>query len=764
VSAYAGLRIVDFSQGVAGPMASMLLGDFEAEVVKVEPPSGDRIRDLPGYFAFNRNKRVLTLDLERKEGLEMARKLITGADVAIFDSEPGALGEKGLDAASLTQAHPGLIHAWTPPYGTRGRWSHLPARHNLLTAVTGVAFRQGAFADQPVHLILPILWYAQGVTTAAAIGAALFERSRSGRGQGLVVSGLHGTSEATGPVRALAQPPLPRGQPGGTNPHYRLYQCADGKWLFLATLFIPFYRKAFEALGLADRFSELQPDPAAARPVLEALFLSRPRDEWLEVLKAHDVPCGPAAERADWFAGETIATTGMRLAFAHAELGEVAMPAPPAKLSVTRAQVRALPEPICAAPAWPERKAYKATVNGHAPPLAGVRVLNLGTVIAGAYSGTLLANLGADVIKIEPKEADPFRSDGPGFQAYNRGQRGLGLDLKQPAAKALFLDLVRGADVVIDNYRFGVRQRLGIAYAELKAVNPRIISCSVNAYGETGPRAPLPGFDPLLQAEGGMMAGQGGDGEPILHTIAVNDIATAGVVTMAVIAALNARTRTGEGQEVLTSLMAQSLLFQLGEVTTYEGRPDVPAGGRDCLGVRALERFYACADGWLALSAETSSEAQGVGDALGVDVGDPAQALEAPRDGVLAQAIEAAMAGRMRHEALEALAAAGVPAAPALRAAEAFESEWLWDNGFLEMWSHPRLGEMIGVRGYADFERTPGGFACPTPDLGEHTRQILAEAGLLAERIDELFAAGAVFEPAKTTMAPGEHQTLASFL
>src|SRR5213080_4485291 len=111
MSAYLGLRVVDFSQGIAGPMAAMLLGDFEAEVVKVEPPGGDRLKDDPGYLAWNRNKQVVGLDLDTAQGLAAARELIAGADVAIFDHAPARLEALGLDAASLTQAHPALVHA-----------------------------------------------------------------------------------------------------------------------------------------------------------------------------------------------------------------------------------------------------------------------------------------------------------------------------------------------------------------------------------------------------------------------------------------------------------------------------------------------------------------------------------------------------------------------------------------------------------------------------------------------------------------------------
>jgi len=750
MSAYRGVRIADFSQGIAGPMAAMLLGDFEAEVVKVEPPGGDRLRDHPGYQVFNRNKQVTTLDLDTADGLAAARRLIAGADVALFSEAPGRLETLGLDAQTLTALHAGLVHAWMPPYGVRGHWSGIAPHHSLLTALSGVAFRQGAYGDQPIHLVLPLIWYGQGVLGASAIGAALLERQRSGKGQAVTVSGLHGLSEVSGPVRALAQPPLPRGQPLGASPSYRLYECADGQWFFLGALFANFYLKVFQAVGLEDRWAELAADPPAARETLIAIFATRPRTEWLQVLQDQGVPCAPVASREAWFAGDAVAQGGLRQVFRHPTLGEVAIPAPPARLCETPANIRGLAQPIPQPPAWSPRAPPAASGEAEGgSPLDGVRVLDLGTVIAGAHAGGVLANLGADVIKVEPAEGDPFRSDGPGFCAYNRGKRGLGLDLKQDAARELFYDLVRQADVVLDNYRFGVRARLGIDYATLKAINPRIISCSINAYGDKGPRAALPGFDPLLQAEGGMQQAQGGGDEPILHTIPVNDVATAAVVSMAVVAALNARARTGEGQEIITSLMAQSLTFQLAEVVAYEGRPPNDLGGRDCLGPRALHRFYACADGWLALVCDSLEDAQALGRALAVEIGP--EPLTAPRDGALAQAIAEALLARPRDEAIRVLLAAGVAVAPALRAADALESDWLWENRVLERWTHPRLGDFIGVRAYADFARTPAGFRHPTPDLGEHSTALLAEFGIAPERIAELLATGSVFEPAHVT-------------
>jgi crotonobetainyl-CoA:carnitine CoA-transferase CaiB-like acyl-CoA transferase len=596
--------------------------------------------------------------------------------------------------------------------------------------------------------VLPVLWYGQAVTAAAAIGAALLERAKSGLGQALTVSGLHGAATMALLARVPAVAPLGRTHPQGAAPNYRLYECSDGQWLFLGTLFEGFFATAMAAMGQSLAWAELELDPEGAREQLAAAFRARPRQAWLDRLMAAGVPCAPIESRETWFDSPVVAESGLRVTFEHPEHGAVAFPGAPIKLSATPASVRSLATPTDG-PSWPPRApAPTRPRRPGAGPLDGVRVLDLGAVVAGAHAGDILANLGADVIKVEPAAGDPFRSDGALFLAYNRGKRGLGVDLKQPAGLALFLDLARTSDVVLDNYRQGVRKRLGIDYPALRTINPRIISCSINAYGDAGPRAGLPGFDPLLQAESGMMAGQGGADAPVYYGVPVNDAATAATAAFGIVAALNAREATGEGQEVLTSLMAQSLMFQIGEMVTYDGRPPAPLGGRDSLGVGALHRFYACADGWLALVCETPQKALALGRALDVTIDDPAAALSAPRAGPLAETIAAALATRPRTEALDTLAAAGVPAAPVLAAIEAFQGGALRDEGVIEPWRHPRIGPVISARAYANLTATPASFRDPTPELGQHSRDLLAVLGLPPDRIAALFASGAVFEPA----------------
>ena len=237
----------------------------------------------------------------------------------------------------------------------------------------------------------------------------------------------------------------------------------------------------------------------------------------------------------------------MRVELEHPDLGSVEMPGVSLRMSATpplRPRLRA---------SFPDRPvvthgttSVATTSIADEPPLAGVKVLDLGVVIAGAFAATILAGLGADVVKIETPSGDPFRSYSAAFCSYNRGKRSLVLDLKRPDARQVFFDLVSQADVVLDNYRLGVRERLGISYESLRAVNPRIISLSISGYGPEGPRASLPGFDPLLQAQSGMMQAQGGYGsEPVFHHVAVNDVGSAAMSAFGIVAALIARTRTG---------------------------------------------------------------------------------------------------------------------------------------------------------------------------------------------------------------------------
>jgi crotonobetainyl-CoA:carnitine CoA-transferase CaiB-like acyl-CoA transferase len=319
-------------------MAAMHLGDLGAEVIKVDPTIDERGRAEPGYLAWNRNKSRLVLDVLRPDDLAEAKRLVAEADVTIFDDEPGALEQLGLDGPTLTGLHHGLIHAWAPPHGERGRWSSLPASHLLLAALTGIARAQASYSGAPVHLISPQAYYGQANSLAIAIGAALYERVRSGRGQAVVVSGLHGAAQVMPMTRFEGRSATVWGAPVGGAPNYRLYECADGQWLFLGALFEAIYLRALEVTDtLADVLSDPQiegdlraalvaPGARITMGKLETAFRTKSRAEWLAALESADVPCGPVHTREEWFWGETTAANGMRIERHHPELGMVEMP------------------------------------------------------------------------------------------------------------------------------------------------------------------------------------------------------------------------------------------------------------------------------------------------------------------------------------------------------------------------------------------------------------------------------------------------------
>lgn len=754
--AFEELRILDFTRGVAGPLACMLLADLGAEVIKIESPAEQRDGTEPGYLCWNRNKRRVELDLETVAGLRSARELLESADVAVFDDPP-----EELEAETVRAQCPRLLYTRLPAYDRAGRAAHLPRDHGLLSALSGTAYQQSSWEDVPIYLVTPQLHYAHGLTAAAAIAAGVYERGRTGLGQELSVSGLDAVA-ATSSASLLRGPEaLQQQRRSGTRggiPNYRLYRCADGQWLFLGTLLFEHFVKALEALELLDILvmdgmegelaNVMKPEMSGAvSERLEARFAEEDRAKWLRILREHGVPHAPVGDRTDWFASETVAANEMRVTLPHPDLGRVDVPGVPIKLSETPGRVKHLME--TARPESLERRTPRKP--GSAParsggPLAGVVVLDLGVIIAGAFASSVLANFGADVIKVESPSGDPFRPYGLGFVGFNQGKRGVVLDLKRPEGRDVFYELVRRADVVCDNFRGGVLERLQVDYDSLRKVNPRIVSASITGYGSEGPLAADPGFDPLLQAQSGLMATQGGDDEPVFHTIAVNDVASALVMAFGVVAALHARESTGRGQRVETSLANQSVLTQSAELTWYEGRPPAPLGDRDCVGIAALQRFYACADGWIALACAQELHFGGLCAALEhpdwVERWSAPRALLEPRDGELAERVSDALKQLPRAQLLERLRARGVPAVSASRPDEVFESSlFLADDFFVEM-DHPTHGRMTTVRGYADWSRTPAGFARRAPELGEHTEEVLQESGFDRSQIASLIAAG----------------------
>jgi crotonobetainyl-CoA:carnitine CoA-transferase CaiB-like acyl-CoA transferase len=233
----------------------------------------------------------------------------------------------------------------------------------------------------------------------------------------------------------------------------------------------------------------------------------------------------------------------------------------------------------------------------------------------------LLADLGAEVIKLEPLDGDPFRAGTTyGFLGWNRGTRSLALDLRNREGRELFLDIVRRADALVENYRPGVLARLGIDTPALHQANPRLIHTSISGYGTAGPLATRPCFDPIMQARSGLVRAQGGE-EPVFHQVAYTDYSTATLAAFGTVAALLARAGdpTCKGERVEASLLASGFLMQAGFFIDYPGRPADPPGAPTVRGTGPFHRAYEVRDGWIFVAARTPGERDRLCSALGID-------------------------------------------------------------------------------------------------------------------------------------------------
>jgi crotonobetainyl-CoA:carnitine CoA-transferase CaiB-like acyl-CoA transferase len=375
-------------------------------------------------------------------------------------------------------------------------------------------------------------------------------------------------------------------------------------------------------------------------------------------------------------------------------------------------------------------------------PLAGVRVVDLTSYVAGSYAAMMLADMGARVVKVESLAGDSFR-ELPGFLGWNRGKRSIAVDLKAADGRAVFDRLAVRADVVMENMRPGVADRLGAGWARLSALNPRLVHCSISAFGPTGPDAGRPGFDPLFQAMGGIMALQGFGGPPEYVRIAVTDYYAAALAGQAILAALFARERTGRGQKVETSLLQAVLALQSGNVVFYPNKDPR-------LREHPTYRLYETADGrWLFLACGNQSFWMKLCQALDLGglVADPrfaSWALRIENGEALAPLLEARFRERARAEWLAKLAAHDVPCAPVQTLQEFVEQPAVGRLAMVRQYAHPEVGPLKLMGQPLGFSATPVADPGPPPTLGQHTDEILAEAGYDRIEIVDLRRRGVV--------------------
>jgi formyl-CoA transferase len=386
--------------------------------------------------------------------------------------------------------------------------------------------------------------------------------------------------------------------------------------------------------------------------------------------------------------------------------------------------------------------------------LEGIRVLELGNFMAGPYAGTLLADMGADVVKIEsPAGGDysralgpfaPGSPDGAGFLRLDRNKRSVALDLKSERGARAFRSLASTADVLIENLRTGTLDGLGLGYEAIAPTNPRLIYCSVTGFGRTGPYRDRAGLDLILQAESGLMSVTGEPGRaPVKVGVPVTDLASALYAAFAIVTALLARGRTGRGQLIDLSLIESGVSLAIWESGVYLETGEVPGPLGSAHRLTAPYQAFKTADGYVAIGATTPPTWTAFCRVAGLQrlETDPAWrdgSTRNQRAGELASIIEAVTKTRTTGEWIAALSEAGVPCGRINDLADVFADPHLAARGLFVDLEHPTLGSVRAIGSPLHLSDTPPVMRRAAPLLGEHTREVLAEAGLPAAEIDAL--------------------------
>ena len=394
-----------------------------------------------------------------------------------------------------------------------------------------------------------------------------------------------------------------------------------------------------------------------------------------------------------------------------------------------------------------------------AMPLAGIRVLDLGRHLAGPTCAMWLGDLGADVIKIEdPQHGEDGRASGPPFfhgesaffLSANRNKRSLALDIKDPAGQEIFRRLARTADVVVENFRPGVMDALGIGYAAVAQENPRVIYCSLSGYGADGPEAGRPGLDQIIQGMSGLMSITGfAGGEPVRVGIPIADLLAGLFGAYGVLAALQARERTGRGQVVTTSLL-ESMVGMLGfQAVRYLNGGGVPPPAGNHHPINAPYGVYRTRDGYIILGATGEKRWRQFCKLLGAPewVDDPRFATNGDRFShreELTRLIEERLQAHTSEEWEQILNEHGIPCGPIYRMDQALEHPQVRHRQMVVELPHPRLGTVRLLGLPVKLSATPGAIRRAPPLLGEHTDEVLREIGLSEADLARLRANGVI--------------------
>lgn len=710
MGALSGLRVVELAEGIAGPYCGKLLADLGAEVIKVEPPAGDRARRLGPFpkdepdpnrsalfIYLNTSKRGLVLDLTTDDGSAELDDLLRDADLLIDDRGPNPPAGGLPSLQTLFQRHPRLCAVSVTPFGLSGPAAGHPVSDLTIFMASGFGQVtpqgiQNPEQEEPLRMPGQQTQFVAGLTAATAALHALFAREATGQGQLADVSAQEAMASFAFMLvgaTAFLKREMPRQAPisSGTPWLNSRFRCADG-YVHAVMMEDRQWHSWVEVLGspawaseprFADGYQRNE-NWADLLPLIEAWTTRHPKAEVARLAQARRVPVLPINTVADLSESEQLAARDFFVEIDQPGLGPIRLPGHPYRM--TAAPWESRPAPVrgegparqsgagesAAGATWttaPSVGSRSGTPsrNGASLPLSGIRVADFSWVFAGPICTRNLAALGAEVIRVEShKRVDTHRLSGlrdaagkprvnasPYFYLVNYNKQSVTLDISQPRGLEIAKEIVRHSDIVIENFAHGVMDRLGLGYDVLREIKPDIISIASSGLGRTGPQKEYVAYGMTLHAYSGLTSLTGYPGGPPRGTGTTwSDPLTGLWATYAALAAIRHRQRTGEGQQIDLS-MAEATAAMLAEpLLDYglNGRVWESVGNIDRLAVP--HGTYRCQgdDRWVAVAVTSDEEWAGL-----------CRVLSRPE--LAADPRYATLAGRQaRHDELDALVTA----------------------------------------------------------------------------------------------------------
>ena len=790
VGVLSGIEVLDLSWGIAGPITTMLLADNGARVTRIESPAGDPFARQSGYVVWQRGKARVTTDLTDPAQLTAFLERVKTADVVVESYAPGTTARLGIDHVALSELNPAVITCSITGYGRDNPHSQRPGYDALVAARTGLLFdhrgRPGTAMEYigrrpgphpefgpPEGLIRgadragPVLprstWPSLGAAFLASLGisAALRARELSGSGQWVETSLLQGALAAVAlNWQRVENPdaPLYWMWPVDGRSIEGLFECADGRWVHHWTVRPNWVRSvsAGDKLEVPDLDHSYRDDPDRIGmeasdllagyflyPELAAAFRRFPSGDWLRVAEQSGMGVALVRSPAEALADPAFLADGCVVEVEHPDHGPIRHLGTVLEFSATPGRVGATPSGSGAAPprhgatppvptgaaAVPVGPGSPAALRG---PLAGIRVIDLGLGVAGPFAPKMLADLGAEVIKVHALH-DTFWAGTHMGLGTNRGKRSISLNLKDPRGREVLHALIDRADVVATNWRPGAAARLGIDYESLRERHPGLVFCNTRGY-EKGPRSDLPGTDQTANAlcgteweDGACAAGN----PPVWSRCGMGDTGNALLAAIAITQALYHRERTGSGQAVGTSIVNACLLNTSYAWIHADGRPgdwEHVDGGQ--YGLSPYYRLYRVTDGWVFVAAVNAEHRSRLHDVLGVAID----------DGDVAEHLAVALADRSAAAVFRLLDDAGVPLEVVNESfcRELFDDPASAGRGWVATTRAGNVGRFQDPGLLIDFSATPGVIQRGPCLCGEHTREILRELGYRDDEVDRL--------------------------